>query len=55
MNIVTADFFFTIFSVITNDIINLFLVKQEYSSGASFEKSRSIEPYANSSPNRFFP
>ena len=38
-----------------NDIINLFLVKQECSSGASFEKSRSIEPYANSSPNRFFP
>lgn len=37
-----------------NDIINLFLVKQECSSGASFEKSRSIEPYANSSPNRFF-
>ena len=38
-----------------NNIINLFLVKQECSSGASFEKSRSIEPYANSSPNRFFP
>ena len=28
-----------------NDIINLFLVKQEFSSDASFEKSWSIEPY----------